>query len=82
MSPRPGRAPCPRQSPDASDLGDRLARALSRLPEDQRRVVEARVFDGLQPTEIAARFDWPAVRVRVYYLRAIKNLSSQLRGEL
>jgi RNA polymerase sigma-70 factor (ECF subfamily) len=73
--------PCHRRPPEPHELSDRLARALARLPEDQRRVVEARLFDGLQPSEIAARFGWPAGRVRVYYLRAIENLSQQLRGE-
>jgi RNA polymerase sigma-70 factor (ECF subfamily) len=74
--------PCPRQPAESPPLSDQLARALERLPEDQRRVVEARLFDGLRPGEIAVKFGWPAVRVSVYYLRAIRNLSRQLQGEL
>jgi RNA polymerase sigma-70 factor (ECF subfamily) len=73
--------PCHRRPDEPPELSDRLARALARLPEDQRRVVEARLFDGLRPTEIAACFGWPRVRVSVYYLRGIENLSQQLRGE-
>ena len=74
--------PCPRQPAESPPLSDQLARALERLPEDQRRVVEARLVDGLRPGEIAVKFGWPAVRVSVYYLRAIRNLSRQLQGEL
>jgi len=63
----------------AEDLG-RVARALEELPDHFRKVIEARLFDGLAPHEIADRLGWPQVRVGVYCHRAIKLLASQLRG--
>jgi RNA polymerase sigma factor (sigma-70 family) len=59
----------------------RLAAALERLPAPYRRVIEARLFEGLAPSVIAERLGWPPVRVRVYSKRAIEILSAQLRGE-
>jgi RNA polymerase sigma factor (sigma-70 family) len=85
LVPLPADLPCPQP-----DLGDqvfraedlvRVASALEKLPEHYRRVIEARLVDGLPPHVIARRFGWPQVRVRVYSQRAVKLLASQLRGK-
>jgi RNA polymerase sigma-70 factor (ECF subfamily) len=60
----------------------RLADALEKLPEHYRKVIEARLFDQLPPHVIADRLGWPKARVRVYSLRAVELLASQLRGKL
>lgn len=72
-------APGPDTGPP--DVSEVLARALDRLPADQRRIIEMRFFDGLRLTEVADRLDRPASTVRVYYKRGIENLSRRLRGE-
>lgn len=70
-----------RPTAEPSELGENLAQALARLPLEQRQIVEARVFDGLQLEEVAARLGRPASTVRVYSKRGIENPSRQLRGE-
>ena len=72
-------APC--EPAAAPELGDELARALARLPAEQRQIVEGRIFDGMRLTEIAERLGRPPSTVRVYWKRAIQTLSAQLRGE-
>jgi RNA polymerase sigma-70 factor (ECF subfamily) len=59
----------------------RVARALEELPEHFRKVIEARLFDGLSPHDIAKQFGWPRVRVSVYSIRAVKLLARELRGK-
>jgi RNA polymerase sigma factor (sigma-70 family) len=77
--------PCPRADISAGLIRTedlvRLARALVELPPSYRKVIEARLFEGLAPHVIAERFGWPQVRVRVYSLRAVEILSDKLRGE-
>ncbi|MFO0879812.1 MAG: sigma-70 family RNA polymerase sigma factor [Gemmataceae bacterium] len=56
----------------------RLAQALESLRPDYRRLIEAQLFDGLRPIQVAHQLDWPPVRVRVYTHRAVKLLASQV----
>jgi RNA polymerase sigma factor (sigma-70 family) len=88
--PRPGGSltvdpPCPQVDVSgrltAAEDMVRLAKALEGLRTDYRTVIEARLFEGLSPKEIAQRLGWPAGRVRVFSLRAVKELSARLRGE-
>jgi RNA polymerase sigma factor (sigma-70 family) len=65
---------------EAEDLVQ-LVRALEKLPEHYRKVIEARLFDRLPPHVIAERLGWPQVRVRVYTHRAVELLARQLRGK-
>jgi RNA polymerase sigma-70 factor (ECF subfamily) len=58
----------------------RLAAALETLPENYRRVIEARLLEGLPPHVIAEQFGWPQTRVRVYSMRAVELLAEYLRG--
>jgi RNA polymerase sigma factor (sigma-70 family) len=89
LAPLPAEPRCPR--PEVLDQLVRaedkaadffwVAGALEELPEHYRKVIEARLFDGLLPHEIAERLGWPQVRVRVYSKRAVKLLATQLRGK-
>jgi RNA polymerase sigma factor (sigma-70 family) len=75
--------PEPEASAPVIEPGDllRLERALEKLPEHYRKVIEARLFDGLAPCKIADQFGWPQGRVRVYSKRAVELLAKQLRGK-
>jgi RNA polymerase sigma factor (sigma-70 family) len=57
-----------------------LAAALEKLPDHYRKVIEARLLEGLPPHVIAERLGWPQTRVRVYSLRAVELLAEYLRG--
>jgi RNA polymerase sigma-70 factor, ECF subfamily len=62
----------------------RLADALARLPEDQRRAVEQRHLQGLSLAEIAARMERSvdaAVGLIHRGLRALRRDLEELRGE-
>src|SRR5262245_17472422 len=59
----------------------RLARALEKLPEHYRLVIEARLFGRRSQRDIADDLGWPEARVRVYFFRAVKLLARQLRGK-
>jgi RNA polymerase sigma-70 factor (ECF subfamily) len=81
--PLPADPACPRspgpgaQLDRAEDLV-RLQGALERLPELQRRVIEARFFDGLKCTDIAQRLGQSPEWVRVNCMRALDKLHGLL----
>jgi RNA polymerase sigma-70 factor, ECF subfamily len=79
----------PAASPAAAaaegDRKDRVQRALSGLPREQRRAVEAAFFGGLSHTEIAATFGQPlgTVKTRIRSgLAALRLALASVEGEL
>lgn len=59
----------------------RLAQAMSRLPEDQRRVVELHHLKGLPVAEVAERLGRTRAAVVGLLFRGLKALRVLLRGE-
>lgn len=55
-----------------------LATALARLPEDYRTVIQLRNLEGLPFTEVACRMDRTSGAVRMLWLRAIKQVRTEL----
>jgi RNA polymerase sigma-70 factor (ECF subfamily) len=55
----------------------RLAEALKGLKDDQRMVIEARLFDGLACVEIARRLGRTPGWVRITCMRAVEKLREQ-----
>lgn len=51
-----------------------LAEALQRLPEDQRRVIELRHFEGKSHQEIAELMGRSPAAIRMLWVRALRNL--------
>lgn len=51
-----------------------LAEALQRLPEDQRRVIELRHFDGKSHQQIAELMKRSPSAIRMLWVRALRNL--------
>ena len=56
----------------------RLAEAIARLPDDQRRVVQRRRLEEREFAEIAAELGRSENAVRIVYCRALKALRSSL----
>jgi RNA polymerase sigma-70 factor (ECF subfamily) len=73
---------CPRPAAGSSLLraeeAARLAKALERLPEHYRRVIEARLQDGLPCVEIGRRMGRTAEWVRIVSKRAVERLRQDL----
>jgi RNA polymerase sigma-70 factor (ECF subfamily) len=65
---------------DAEEM-TRLAAALEDLPEHYRRVIEARLFDGLSCVAVARRLGQTDVWVRVTCKRAVERLHQILRDK-
>jgi RNA polymerase sigma-70 factor (ECF subfamily) len=63
-----------------SDLRAALDRAISKLPERYRRVINLRSDHGLSYAEIAEVLGIPARTVETQVTRAIKALREQLRA--
>jgi RNA polymerase sigma-70 factor, ECF subfamily len=51
-----------------------LAEALQRLPEDQRRVIELRHFEGMSHQQIAQLMQRSPAAIRMLWVRALRNL--------
>jgi RNA polymerase sigma-70 factor, ECF subfamily len=51
-----------------------LAEALQRLPEDQRRVIELRHFEGKSHQQIAELMQRSPAAIRMLWVRALRNL--------
>src|SRR5205085_7491047 len=58
----------------------RLAHAIARLPEDQRRVVELHYLNGLAVAEVADRIDRTRPAAGGLLLRGLKRLGELLQG--
>jgi len=56
--------------------------AMSRLPEDRRRVIELRFVDEMSTAEIAATLDRSEGAVRVLLHRALRAVAADLRGRV
>jgi RNA polymerase sigma factor (sigma-70 family) len=69
------------------DLAERVGRAvqirraLARLPESQRQVIELAYFQDLTQIEIAKRLDLPLGTVKTRMFRGLRELGRQLRAE-
>jgi len=59
----------------------RIRDALTRLPEDYRRVIQLRRFEELDTEEVAAAMDRTPNAVRILYCRAIQALRGELGDE-
>ena len=60
---------------------ERLARALERVPADQRAAVELRVVEGLEYAEIAEQLGVKAATARVRVFRGLAALRSAMEQE-
>lgn len=58
----------------------RVSKAVAALREPYRSTVLLRYFEGLTPTEIAAREGAPVATVKTRLTRALKELKAELRG--
>ncbi|HEY0510628.1 MAG TPA: sigma-70 family RNA polymerase sigma factor [Thermoanaerobaculia bacterium] len=61
---------------------ERVQRELSKLPPEQRQVLEMAFYEGLSQSEIAARADLPLGTVKTRTLLAMKKLRNALRDEI
>ena len=68
----------PSERADRNERYDRLAMALTELPDDQRRVVELRYMQGMKVTEIAALFGRTEGAVSLLLHRAVSKLRLDL----
>jgi RNA polymerase sigma-70 factor (ECF subfamily) len=64
---------------DANALA--VMRALARLPERQRQVVELHYFDRLRDSEISARLGGSVAAVRVLRCRALRKLRALMEAD-
>ncbi len=74
----PVMAASPLQDVEASEDQERIDHAVSRLPEDQERVVRMTFFEGLTQTEIAARLGVPLGTVKTRVRLAFAKLRDSL----
>lgn len=70
----------PEQAADASSLDDALTRALSELPEDQRRCWVLRELSGYGYQEIADELQLPVSTVRGLLARSRKTLIREMEA--
>ncbi|MBX3467584.1 MAG: RNA polymerase sigma factor [Planctomycetes bacterium] len=75
------RPPSARECRAAGDDAERVARALARLPDEQREVVVLRVYEGLEFKEIAARAGAPLGTIHSRYRLALERLRPHLEGD-
>jgi RNA polymerase sigma-70 factor (ECF subfamily) len=59
----------------------RIADTLAQLPGDYRDVIVLRNIEGLSFDEVAARMGRSTGAVRMLWLRALKKMRDELRGE-
>ncbi len=63
---------------EASERAERVTRALTVLPEDQRRCIELAFYEGLSHSQIAAELDQPLGTVKSRILLGMRKLRDQL----
>jgi len=56
--------------------------ALTKLPDEQRQVIELAYFDGLTHTQIAAKLEQPVGTIKGRMRLGLLKLHAQLSGEL
>lgn len=76
-----GRGAAAGTPPAPGDEVERVARALARLPDEQREVVVLRVYEGLEFKEIAARAGAPLGTIHSRYRLALERLRPHLEGD-
>lgn len=74
-------APSARDLAERADLLERLARAVKELEDPCRETLLLRYFDGLTPTEIAARTGAPLATVKTRQRRGLERLRERLQRE-
>jgi RNA polymerase sigma-70 factor, ECF subfamily len=70
-----------RLPPDAAAADEdraRMLRAIDRLPDDYRQVIQARSFDGLPFEEVGARLGRSAEAARRLWVRALDRLRAEM----
>lgn len=72
-----GNEPMPNERIEAAEKSLLLAAALEGLPEDYRRVIELRHFDGMTHEQIASQLGRSNAAVRVLWVRALTELRSR-----
>jgi RNA polymerase sigma-70 factor (ECF subfamily) len=78
----PAAEPGPLEQAESEWVRGRLRRAILRLPEDQRTLIELAYWGGLSQTEIAARLEMPLGTVKTRTRAALGLLADLLDGEL
>jgi RNA polymerase sigma-70 factor (ECF subfamily) len=59
-----------------------VRKAVSKLPADQRRVLELRYFDGKNSTEIGQALGMPAGTVRSILFHAVRSFEAEYRRQM
>ncbi len=59
---------------------DRVRKAISELPEEERKAIELKIYSGLQQTEIATALGWPLSKVKNRLRTAYEALGKKLDG--
>ena len=67
---------------DREHLRDRIAAALDSLPEGQRLVLVAKVYDEMTFAAMADEMDLAVSTVKTHYLRAVRALRDKLHESL
>ena len=73
--------PTPLQLAEASDLSDRVARAVAELPPDQREVIVLKEYQDLTFAEIADVLELPLSTVKTRLYRGLVQLRERLEHE-
>jgi len=71
-------------APDAaygSDVAEALARAVAELPDSQRRVVVAKLWEGRSLAEIAERLGTSEAACKMRFARGLAQLRDRLKEE-
>ncbi|HEX8359338.1 MAG TPA: sigma-70 family RNA polymerase sigma factor [Longimicrobium sp.] len=68
----------PLQAAEESERGELIRRAVSRLPDEQRKIVRLTFFDGLSQTEIASALGVPLGTVKTRVRLAFAKLRASL----
>lgn len=64
-----------------TEMAAKVREALTRLPEDYRRVIQLRRFEEMDTADVAKAMDRSANAVRVLYCRALQALREEM-GEM
>jgi RNA polymerase sigma factor for flagellar operon FliA len=74
-------APDPQQLLDASELKDRLADAISALPEREKLVIALYYYENLTLREIGEVLGVTESRISQLHTKAVLRLKSRLQGD-